>query len=145
MESPLTLLRNIKKSSISDLPNDPDQDFIQANLIIKLHSDLVGEDFYLCSTPELKDECKANDPNTVAYLPAEIRKLFDLKPNEVEKSHLLKKEFGGEIIAKNKLEDSIFTRIQKVEAKNIGIYNPRLDLKNKIPTGGVTLAGQSRR
>jgi len=148
MKSPLSLLRNIReqeensKPSIPDHRDNPDQDFIQANMIIKFHSDLTEEDFYLCSNPELKSECKDNDPETVVYLPHEIRQLFGLKPDEVKKLHYARQIFGGEIIQRNKLKDSIFTRTQKEDAKNIGIYNPRLGLKNKIPTEGVTSAGK---
>lgn len=123
-------------------PDDPDADFIKANLIIKLHSDLIGENIYFCSSPKLRDECTANDPDTVAYLPHEGRKLSGLKPDEVKKLHYARKRFGGEFIQRNKLEDSIFTRTQeKEEVKNIGIYNPRLGLKNKIPTREATPAG----
>ena len=102
---------------------------------------MTGEDFLLVSNQGLKDQARANDPDTVVYLPAEIHYLSGLKSEEVKKLHNARKVFGGELIARNMLEDSIFTRTQKEEAKNIRINNPRLGLKNKIPTERATPAG----
>jgi len=135
MESPLSLLRNIRKreqKNILEIPiDDPDADFIKANIIIKLHSDLTGEDFYLCSTPELKNECRANDPDIVAYLPHEIRKLSGLKPEKVQSLHYARKIFGGEIIARNRVEDSIFIKQNVIaQGKSEGIFNPKLEKAN---------------
>ena len=53
----------------------PDPDFSKAGLIVKLHSDLLNEDFFLVSDGELRARVEAENQGIVAYLPEEIERL----------------------------------------------------------------------
>ena len=93
----------------------PDPDFSKAGLIVKLHSALLNEDFFLVSDEGLKAIVEAENPGTVVYLPEEIERLAslgaDLRPEEVKRLHLVKNAFpGGEFISAGNAEDSIFNR-----------------------------------
>lgn len=88
-----------------------DPDFTKAGLIVKFYSDLLNEDFYLCSTPQLRDLARKHDQGIVAYLPEEVERLAGLRPEEVKRLHMVKKAFpGGEFISSGNAEDSIFNR-----------------------------------
>lgn len=92
-------------------PLNLDPDFSRAGLIVKLHSDLLNEDFYLCSTSKLRDMAMKHDPGVVAYLLDEIECLAGLRSEEVRRLHMVKKFFpGGEFIRVVNVEDSIFNR-----------------------------------
>ncbi len=91
-------------------------DFSKANLVVTLHSDLLNEDFFLVSNPELRSKVEAENPGTVAYLPQEIENLAGLGPDKVKKLHYSKKIFGGEFVSRGKASESIFTQTALVDA-----------------------------
>jgi hypothetical protein len=89
----------------------PDPDFSKAGLIVKLHSDLLNEDFFLVSDGELRARVEAENQGIVAYLPEEIERLAGLGPEEVKRLHMIKKAFpDSEFISVGNAEDSIFNR-----------------------------------
>lgn len=89
---------NIPSSFLQKIQNICYSDFIKANLIVKLHSDLIGEDFYIVSNTEAKAQAEMATPGIVVYLPDEIIRLGCLTQEEVVKAHMVKKVFGGEFV-----------------------------------------------
>lgn len=86
-------------------------DFSRAGLVVKLHSDLLNEDFFLVSDTKLKAKVEAENPGTVVYLPGEIERLAGIGPEEAKRLHMVKKAFpGGELIGVGNVEDSVFSR-----------------------------------
>ncbi len=102
--------RGVTLKTTSQADNSLDPDFTKANLIIKFHSDLLNEDFYLVSNQKLKAKIEAKNPGIVVYLPQEIEYLTGLEPEAIKKLHCLRNAFGGAFIARNKAEDSIFNQ-----------------------------------
>jgi hypothetical protein len=71
------------------------EEFIKADLAVKIRSSLLDEVIFLVSNEEMADQVEAD---YVYYLPDEILALQGLKPKEIRKAHLVKKIFSGRII-----------------------------------------------
>jgi hypothetical protein len=87
-----------------------DPDFSRAGLVVKLHSDLLSEDFFLVSDEDLRAQVMAENPGAVAYLPDEIERLAGIRPEEAKRLHMVKKAFPGEFVGAGSAADSIFNR-----------------------------------
>ncbi len=131
LQSDLSLCNNLdnfvahaEASALQGRYNDPvninslNSDFTKANLVIRFHSDLLNEDFFLVSNPELRSKIEIQNLGLVVYLPQEIEHLSGLKPEEVKKLHYMRKAFGGQFISRVKAEDSIFDRQPKEKPKS---------------------------
>jgi len=71
------------------------EEFIKANLAVKIKSRLLGEVIFLVSSEEVSGQVEAD---YVCYLPDEVLALQGLTPEEIKKVHLIKKSFGGIIV-----------------------------------------------
>lgn len=71
------------------------EEFIKANLAVKIKSRLLGEVIFLVSSEETAGQVEAD---YVYYFPDEVLALQGLTPEEIKKVHLVKKSFEGRIV-----------------------------------------------
>lgn len=118
LESGKDIQQEAGQINITSLPPD----FKNTKLILKLHSELLGEDFYLVANRELKSKVEAENLSVVVYLPHEIEYLSSLHLRELKRIHAVKKVFGGEVVLKGEAKDSLFVN-QSEFIENEGIFN----------------------
>lgn len=70
-------------------------EFEKANLIVRIHSKLLGEDIYFLSHETLREKIKED---LVSYSAKELKELIKLPSSQWEKIYLLKRELKGVIL-----------------------------------------------
>lgn len=82
-------------------------DFSKRNIAIKIYSEILDCELWLCSTESMESQIKQDDPSAITYTTGEMKRLIELNltPEELQNIHNGKNVFNS-----SKIVDSMLKR-----------------------------------
>jgi hypothetical protein len=78
------------------------------NIALKIYSEVLGSEIWLCSSEEMAAQLRQDDPEAVTYTVDELRKLYKLQPfpEDLRGIHNAKTIFPGSKIIDSRLKET---------------------------------------
>lgn len=111
-------IRERQKARKRELSSNPTLDQIlgmrlselsRRNIALRIYSEVLGCEIWLCSSEEMAAQIKEDDPGSVTYTVDELRKLYSLKPSpeDLRGIYNAKTVFPGSKIIASRLKEDI--------------------------------------